>query len=115
MEPFLILLVVFGSTGLVVWRWVETRHKERLAMIEKGVSPADFKGTSAQALFKTSPLSSLKWGLLAMFVGIGSLVGNWLDQSYGFHDSIYLASMLIFGGFALIIFYFVAARKMKQE
>jgi hypothetical protein len=106
---------VFGSTGLVIWRWVETRHKERLAMIEKGVSPADFKGISAREMFKPNPLSSLKWGLLAMFVGIGSFVANWLDQSYGYHDSIYFASMLIFGGFALIIFYFIAAKKMKQD
>jgi len=115
MEPFLILLVMFGSTGLVIWRWVETRHKERLAMIEKGVSPADFKGISAREMFKPNPLSSLKWGLLAMFVGIGSLIATWLDEVYNLRDSIYLASMLVWGGLALIIFYFIAAKKMKQD
>jgi hypothetical protein len=115
MEPFFVVLVVFGSVGLVTWRWIEARHKERMAMIEKGVSPADFKGARFGEMFRASPLSSLKWGLLAMFVGIGSLVANWLDSEYGFHDSIYFASMLVFGGLALIIFYFIASRKLKQE
>lgn len=115
MEPFLVVLIIFGSVGLVTWRWIEARHRERMAMIEKGVSPADFKGTSAHLLFKTSPLSNLKWGLLVMFVGIGSLIATWLDEVYNLRDSIYLASMLVLGGLALIIFYFVAARKMKQE
>lgn len=115
MEPILATLIVFGSVGLVLWRWIESRHNERMAMIEKGVSPADFKGISAREMFKPNPLSSLKWGLLAMFVGIGSLIATWLDEVYNLRDSIYLASMLVWGGLALIIFYFIAAKKMKQD
>jgi hypothetical protein len=50
-----------------------------------------------------------------MFVGIGSLIATWLDEVYNLRDSIYLASMLVWGGLALIIFYFIAAKKMKQD
>jgi hypothetical protein len=115
MEPVLTVLIVFGSIGLILWRWIESRHAERIAMIEKGVSPADFKGVPVREMLRANPLSSLKWGLLATFVGVGLIVANWLDRAYYFQDSIYVASMLVFGGLALILFYFVAAKKAKQE
>lgn len=115
MEPVLTVLIVFGSIGLILWRWIETRYRERIAMIEKGVSPADFKGVPVREILRANPLSSLKWGLLATFVGVGLIVANWLDRAYYFQDSIYVASMLVFGGLALILFYFIAAKKAKQE
>lgn len=115
MEPVLATLIIFGSIGLILWRWIEARHRERMAMIEKGVSPADFKGVPVREMLRANPLSSLKWGLLAAFVGVGLIAANWLDRAYYFADSIYIASMLVFGGVALIIFYFIAARKARQE
>ena len=115
MEPFVVVLVVFGSIGAVLWRWIDTRHRERMAMIEKGVNAQDLKGTPMKDWFRANPLSSLKWGLLATFVGIGLIVASWLDRAYYMHDSIYVSSMLVAGGLALIIFYFIAARKAKQE
>jgi hypothetical protein len=113
MEPVIGMLVFFGTLGVVLYTWLSSRHKERMAMIEKGLSPADFKSTSLRDLFASNPLSSLKWGMLAMFVGIGLLVGNLLDSVYYMGDSVYAASMLIFGGLALVLFYFIATRKLK--
>lgn len=115
MEPVLVVFIVFGSTGLILWKFFESRHKEKMAMIEKGVNPKEFKGVSLREVFRLNPLSSLKWGLLAMFVGIGILVAARLEQVLSWHDSIYPASMLIFGGLALVIFYAIAARKTKEE
>ena len=115
MEPVMVVLIIFGSTGLIVWKWIETRHKEKIAMIEKGVSPKDFKGVSVSELFKFSPLSSLKWGLLALFVGAGIMVGTWLDRYLFMPDGVYPASMLILGGLGLLIFYVIASRKMRKD
>lgn len=115
MEPILVVFIIFGSTGLIIYKYLETRHKERMAMIEKGVTPADFKGTSLSDFLKTNPLSSLKWGMLLMFVGIGLMVATFLDRSYYMSESVYPASMLIFGGLAFVIFYSIASRKLKQE
>jgi Ca2+/Na+ antiporter len=50
-----------------------------------------------------------------MFVGIGLIVASYLDRYYMMHDSIYVSCMLVFGGIALIIFYFIASRKFKQD
>ncbi|HLF19832.1 MAG TPA: DUF6249 domain-containing protein [Bacteroidota bacterium] len=115
MEPILVVFIIFGSTGLIIWKWIETRHKERIAMIDKGVTPADFKGVSVREMFKTNPLSSLKWGLLALFVGAGLFLGSLLDQYMYLPDAVYPASMLVLGGLGLVIFYVIAARKMKSE
>jgi len=115
MEPVLVVLTVFGSTGLIVWKWIETKHKEKMAMIEKGVSPKDFKGISIPELFKFNPLSSLKWGLLALFVGAGIMLATWLDQYMYMPDGVYPASMLILGGIGLVIFYVIASRKLRKD
>ncbi len=112
---FLIPIFLFGGTAWVLIVYFNNRSKERMAMIEKGVNPADFKGASPKEWFRTNPLSSLKWGLLTMFVGLGLLVATYVHRNFDVPDSIYLACMLIFGGLALIIFYFIAAKKLKQE
>jgi hypothetical protein len=115
MEPILVILIVFGSVGLVLWRWIESRHSERMAMIEKGVNPAEFKGVPLREWLRTNPLSSLKWGLLAVFVGLGIMFAMYLHQSFDVPDGIYISSMLVAGGLALIIFYFIASKKFKKE
>ena len=115
MEPILVTFIVFGSVGLLVWKFLDTRHRERMTMIEKGVNPSDFKGMSLRDVFRMNPLSSLKWGLLAMFVGAGLMVATYLERNLYWHDSVYPASMLIFGGLALIIFYSIAANKLKKD
>jgi hypothetical protein len=114
---FLIPIFLFGGTAAVLIVYYNNRHKERMAMIEKGVNPADFnvKGVPMREWFRANPLSSLKWGLLATFVGIGLIVASYLDRWYMMHDSIYVSCMLVSGGIALILFYFVASKKLKQD
>jgi len=50
-----------------------------------------------------------------VFVGIGLMVGMYLHRNLDMEDSVYLACMLISGGLALVIFYFIASKKMLQE
>ncbi len=115
-EDIIIPIVIFGGAALVLWTYFDGRHKERMAMIEKGVNPADFKSGTPFRLWQGSVLSNLKWGLLFVFIGIGLLVGQQLEYYFGFHEgSAIFGSMLITGGLALIIFYFIASRKMKEK
>jgi len=86
-----------------------------MSMIDKGVKPADFKGVSWREMFRPNPLSSLKWGMLAMFVGVGIMVATYLERNMYWNDSVYPASMLIFGGLALVVFYGIASSKLKKE
>ena len=112
----LVPLAFFAGVAAVLLKHFETRHKERMAMIEKGVNPADFKSAAPIRLWQGSVLSNLKWGLLFVFSGIGLLVGQQLEYYFGFHEgSAVFGSILITGGLALIIFYFIAAKKLKEK
>ena len=84
-------------------------------MIDKGVSASDLRGTPMREWLRSNPLSSLKWGLLASFVGLGLFIAGWLDRVYFMRDTVYFAATLVFGGIGLIIFYFIANAKMKRE
>lgn len=105
----------FGATGLVLYKYVEARNRERMAMIEKGLTPAEMAAAGPRRPF-SHPLTTLKWGLLALFVGIGIFVGSYLhnvlmiDEEPAFFGSAFLA-----GGLALIIHYFVAAKHEKKN
>lgn len=112
---FLIPIFLFGGTAWVLVVYFNNRHKERMAMIDKGVSASDLRGTPMREWLRANPLSSLKWGLLAAFVGIGLFVAEWLDRVFFMRDSVYFATTLLFGGIALIIFYFIANSRMKKE
>lgn len=113
MEPAVIVLIVFGSTGAIFWKFFDSRHKERMSMIEKGVSAADLRG--AFTGFRPNALTNLKFGLLALFVGLGVMAANYLDEVLRYGEAVYPSMILIFGGFSLVLFYFIAAAKEKKQ
>ena len=116
MVDILVPIVLFGGIAAVLWKYFEGRHQERMVMIDKGVNPADFKSAAPIRLWQGSVLSNLKWGLLFVFSGIGLLVGQQLEYYFGFHEgAAVFGSILITGGLALIIFYFIAAKKLKEK
>lgn len=108
-------IFLFGGTAAVLIVYFTNRHKERMAIIEKGLNPEDYKELYKRHAWTFSPLSSLKWGLVALFVGAGLFLGSWLDQYMHLPDSVYPASMLVLGGLGLVIFYVIAAKKVKNE
>ena len=114
-EEVIIPIVLFGSTAAVLWKYFDSRHKERMSLIEKGMNPADKKSPTFTQFMQVNPLSSLKWGLLIGFVGLGLFIAAWLDRLWYLHDSIYPASMMIAGGLGLVLFYIFAARKLKKD
>ena len=112
---FLIPIFFFAGVACVLVVYFNDRHKERIAMIEKGVNPAEFKGRPMREWFQANPLSSLKWGLVASFVGIGLMVAMYLHRYTDVENSVYLACMLISGGIALVLFYLFASKRLKQD
>ena len=113
---FLVPIFLFGGTAAVLWKFFEGRHKERMAMIEKGLNPSELKSQVKFQIGQGHVLSNLKWGLLLAFAGIGLLLGQQIHYVWGYHeDSAVFGAMLICGGFALIVFYFIAARKLKDK
>jgi hypothetical protein len=112
----LIPLTIFGGSAVVAYRYFDGRHKERMAMIEKGVSANELKAAGGPGFSKMHPLSNLKWGLVFLFVGAGVLVGNMITEYSRMDEGgVYFASILISGGLALVLFYIIANARMKKE
>ncbi|WP_308425686.1 DUF6249 domain-containing protein [Dyadobacter beijingensis] len=55
-----------------------TRHRERIALIEKGADASIFTAKNG----KFYP--TLKFGMLFVGIALGILLGNWLGREYDF-------------------------------
>ena len=113
MEAFLVLVIIFGSIGAILWKFLDSRHQERMAMIEKGTKADELRGSVPR--FRISPLANLKWGLFFASIGLGISVATYLDDSLGWNDSSYPAMIFLFGGAALVAFYTIAKSKIREE
>lgn len=110
-EDILIPLVVFGAIFGIVWVVVSTRNRERMAMIEKGVSPKDF-------LTERRPNSYgiVKWALLLAGIGFGLFIGSLMDEYTGMQEEpIYFASALFFGGAGLFAAFVIAKNAEEKK
>lgn len=107
-----IVPIFFFISVIAVWGGlILTRHKERMTILEKGLNPADAKALYERN-WKASPLSSLKWGILLAFVGLAVLIGIWLRDQFFFNDGVIPGLMLLLGGVGLVLFYFIAAKRL---
>lgn len=97
------VIIIFPTIGLIV-KWVlEYRLKKDL--IEKGMVDEKVKYLSLNT-FSRSGMSSLKWGLVALFVGIGIIAIRLFP--YYIEGEVVLGVMLISAGAALLLYYFIA-------
>lgn len=106
-EEMILMLTLFLSVGGLIWKWLDSMHKQKMSLIEKGMSAGDLIGKRRPG----DPLSSLKWGLLAIFVGAGLLVGIILHAQFNVVDEVTPVLGLMLGGCALVIYYGIASVK----
>ncbi len=81
---------------------------ERMAIIEKGLSPDLFKR-------ERSTSGALRAALLLMGAGLGLLMGYWLDRAFDMEEVAYFSMILIFGGLGLGLAYLIEERQSKSE
>jgi hypothetical protein len=80
------------------------QNLERMAIIEKGLSPDIFKKESSSA-------GTLRGAMLLIGAGLGLLMGYWLDRSFDMEEVGYFAMLFIFGGVGLGIAYLLEEKK----
>lgn len=98
MEEVLIPLIVFASIFGVFYVFFTTRNKERLALIEKGADASLF---ATKSNHKTN--FTLKFGMLAVGIGVGILVASILDNYTVLDEEVAYPSMIfLFGGLFLV-------------
>jgi len=94
----------FGIVPLIIF--LVHRHRERKALIEKGLSTELFVSAT-----KDRTQESLKYGILAIGLAIGILIGNMLDEYTRMSEEVsYFSMIFLFGGLALLTFYSLAKK-----
>jgi hypothetical protein len=112
-EQLVVPVFLFACIAAVWTAFILTRHKEKMAMIEKGTGAEDIKSLYARGAWRSNPLSSLKWGMICVGVGLAILLGMWLRDAYMVSEGVFPGLIALFGGLGLIVFYFTAHRKAQ--
>jgi hypothetical protein len=111
MEDILVPLIIFGATFGIVYVITSARHKEKMAMIERGADPELFRSKQ----IKFSQYNLFKYGLFLIGIAIGIILGGLIAEA-DIVDEVagYFSSILFFGGFALIIA-FLLRNKLDKD
>lgn len=106
LEISLPIVITLGAFIMVVYLR-KYKNIERMAMIDKGLSPDLFREA------ETAAGGPLRWGLLLIGSGLGLLMGYWLDYSFDMAEVAYFSMLLIFGGAGLAIAYVIESKRNK--
>jgi hypothetical protein len=109
MEALVGFIAFFATVFGIVYLFLSTRSKERMALIEKGADASLFNtGKDSKSLGWNWSKFTLKMGMLAMGIALGILVGAILSNM-GFldEDAMYPSMIFFFGGLSLVLFYLI--------
>lgn len=107
----LIPLIVFSATFGMYYLWITARHRERMAMIEKGLAAADLAS-------EEKPWRTLRHGMVTMAIGLGLLLG-YIFQAHamtnaGDNPLPYFVMVPICVGLALVAHHFIVRRQRNK-
>jgi len=112
MGPFVVaslaIIGTFGSGSLLIYMFFATRHKQRIALLEHGQEAKVFNSIRQQK-------DALKFGMLAIGVGVGVLAGYFLEELGLDEAPAYFSMIFIIGGAALIAFYLMDQKSRSSE
>ncbi len=113
MDPVMIPILIPLGAFAMIFGLAYLTNKERMAMIERGLSPVEPRKVSR-------PLQTLKWGLLICGAGSGLLLAFILttyvlmtpDEKA---PAIYFSLIAILGGLGLVVSYTFEKRHEEKE
>ncbi|HUI30234.1 MAG TPA: DUF6249 domain-containing protein [Candidatus Acidoferrales bacterium] len=105
------VVLIFGALPaavvLIYYFSRKAKHRERLALIEKGIDASTFMKS------ETIIHDALMWGMLIIGIGLGLLLGDIVSTFTPLREEYTMPSMsLLFGGLGLVCFY---AYRRKAE
>lgn len=101
------IIITLGAFVMIVYIR-KFDNIERMAIIDKGLSPDLFKRERSVA-------GALRASLLLVGAGIGLLVGYWLDTTFDMEEVAYFSMIFIMGGAGLGLAYFIEERKARKQ
>lgn len=111
--PIMGIVFSFGIPGAIILWVLYTRHKERMRLIEKGLSPQELKEYfSVDSVKKSKPAYTyLKLGLLLGSLGIGFAIASVLEEIYDISEGMQWGIILIFLGLGFLLYYLIINAK----
>jgi hypothetical protein len=103
-----IIAIIGGFTTAIYVR--KYQHAERMAMIEKGVSKDLLFGTKPEHQVS----GTLRASLLLIGVGLGFLMGYFLNEMFYMREVGYFSMLFIFGGLGLGLAYIIEEKKYNR-
>ena len=107
----LVPIVLFGVIAYIVK--VAADNRTRRILIEKGEINENLKYLFADRLAYAIP-SSLKWGMVLIAVGLAFFVSQVFNLGMDDETALF-ALMFLFGGVALVVYYFIGSRMLKNQ
>lgn len=101
--------MIFGIAVLVTY--YRNKRMERTALIASGRDASIFNEEN-----KKSRIHSVKYGIFLIGLAIGFIVGDILATQHVMSEGIaYVSMVLLFGGVALLVFYYLARKKISEQ
>jgi|WetSurMetagenome_2_1015567.scaffolds.fasta_scaffold44783_3 hypothetical protein len=119
MIPIFAIIFTFGIPGIIIFWVFYAKHRERMRLIDKGLTPDEVKNYF-KAEFKErdkrprNPYGALKWGILLLFLGIGFVAAKVLEQKFDFDDGITFGVVLLFIGAGFLTYYLIVRGRIDS-
>ncbi len=107
-----LLIPIIGTIGVftMVVFLRKYENDEKMAMIAKGIMPPQ------KTSLNVNPSHSLRWGFILVGLGIGLLMGSWLESITDMNsDTAHFSMVFIFGGLGLLASYFYQVNLDKKN
>lgn len=107
--PIFAFIFIFGFPAIIILWAIYTKHRERMRLIEKGISPEEAKKYFANVDKRPrNAFGALKWGILFLFLGAGIFTANVLEQMYDLSDGITTGLVIFFIGLGFVVYFLIA-------
>ena len=79
--PLMALILSLGVPGAIVFYAVNNSHKQRMKLMDMGLTPEEARNYFKETQRKPrNPYSALKWGLLLTFIGVALFIGFIINE-----------------------------------
>ncbi len=116
-QAYFVIIAVFLSTFGTVYTYLSYRNKERLALIDSGLSPDMFKqmqrGKKKSLLVLGLVFIGFSLGIISGFFFERYLLVNYNPTSYRNYPQAYLTMVPLCTGIALVISFYINRRSDK--
>jgi len=97
----LVSVAAFAAIFGIAYLYFISRHRERIAMLDRGIDPKTFQKEG----------QSLKYGLLAIGIAIGTVAGAILKMNGMEKNTSFISMIFLFSGISLVIYHLITSVK----